>query len=59
MFLIRKTTTDNKGRTRPVVSKNTEIKKNEKKATSGKGLICDAKVPREPRFDVYNSQCRM
>ena len=57
MFLIRKTTTDNIGRTRPVVSKNTEIKRLVIRATSGKGLICDAKVPREPRFDMYNSQC--
>ena len=59
MFLIRKTATGNIGRTR-VVSKNTEIKKRLViRATSGKGLICDAKVPREPRFDMYNSQWRM
>ena len=39
MFLIRKTTTDNIGRTRPVVSKNTEIKKNEKKAVVEEGCF--------------------
>ena len=52
MFLIRKTTKDNIGRTRPVVSKNTEIKKMKKRlqvarvyyatqrSLGNQGLIC-------------------
>ena len=51
MFLIRKTATGNIGRTRTEIKKRLVIR-----ATSGKALISDAKVPREPRFDMYNSQ---